>query len=118
MVSFGVLLAVCGLMGWAAAGFTAKAKTAILSGSVTGGLMVLMGLLSASQGPAKAAAGRIGGTVLPALFTTVFTWRAGIAWQAVAAGQPKLYVALLLSFMAAAAAAVFVILLITRKSRS
>lgn len=101
MLGYGLVLAACGVLGWAAAGFTAKAKTAILSGAVTGAAMVAMAFLSSSQG-ALASAGHWGGRVLPVLFLGVFSWRASIAWKAHLAGQPKLYVAVLLTGMALA----------------
>ncbi|MBI4376485.1 MAG: hypothetical protein HY549_08550 [Elusimicrobia bacterium] len=118
MIGFGLFLVACGFLGWAAAGFTAKAKTAILSGSMSGLMMVAMGFLSASSRPMAAAIGKNGGLVLPAFFAAVFGWRAIVGWQAYSAGQPKLYVAVLLSSMAAAAIAIFGILLRERLCRS
>lgn len=115
MIGFGIFLVACGLLGWGAAGFTAKAKTAILSGAVTGILMASMGLLASSSQRVLAVAGTVGGIVFPALFAGVFGWRGVIAWQAHAAGQPKLYVAVLLSVMAAASAGVLITLLRERR---
>lgn len=114
MIGFGLFLIGCGFLGWTAAGFTAKAKTAILSGSMSGLMMVAMGILSASLKPMPAAIGRYGGLALPVFFTAIFSWRAVIGWQAYAAGQPKLYVAILLSSMAAASLAIFALLLTER----
>lgn len=111
MIGFGFFLVACGLLGWAAAGFTAKAKTAILSGATCGGLMIGSGYLASRSTPRARNIGRGAGTLLPLLFSGVFSWRAIIAWQATAAGQPKLYVAVLLSTMALAALATFAILL-------
>jgi len=97
--AYGAFLIVCGVVGWAATGFAPKAKTAILSGGVTGTLMVVLGLL-ALYGSARA---RViapwVGVFFALAFTSVFTWRASIAWQNVPA---KLYVAILLSVMAVA----------------
>lgn len=114
MIGFGVFLVACGLLGWAAAGFTAKAKTAILSGGMSGGLMIGSGWLASRPSLRARNIGRAAGTALPLLFTGVFSWRSIIAWQSVAAGAPKLYVAVLLSTMAVAALATFAILLWTR----
>lgn len=110
-VGFGLFLIACGFLGWAAAGFTAKAKTAILSGSMTGIMMIAMGVMASSSKPGLAAIGRYGSLGLPVFFTAIFSWRAAIGWQAYAAGQPKLYVAVLLSLMAAASISIFAALL-------
>ena len=118
MIGFGLFLIGCGFLGWAAAGFTAKAKTAILSGGVSGLMMIGMGLLAASSKSIPAVIGTNGGLALPVLFTAVFSWRAVVGWQAYAAGQPKLYVAVLLSLMAAASAAIFAVLLRERFCRN
>lgn len=117
MIGFGLFLIGCGFLGWAAAGFTAKAKTAILSGGVSGLMMIAMGLMAASSKPLPSAIGRNGSLALPVFFTAVFSWRAAVGWQAYAAGQPKLYVAILLSPMAAASIAVFALLLSERLGR-
>ena len=101
MIGFGIFLAICGLLGWAAAGFTLKAKTALLSGSICGSMMIGCGWLLGRQHPWLSGAGNIGGTFLPLLFSAVFTWRASIAWMAWADGQPKFWVASLLGLMAA-----------------
>ncbi len=98
MFGFGLFLVVSGFVGWAATGFASEAKTAILSGSVSGGAMIACGLLSARAGRLARAARRAG-TVLPFVFGAAFVWRAAVAWSEVAAGEPKLYVAALLSAM-------------------
>jgi predicted neutral ceramidase superfamily lipid hydrolase len=116
MIGFGIFLAACGLAGWAAAGFTAKARTAILSGSMSGLLMVVAGLLAASNHLALRKIGTIAGTVLSMLFAAVFAWRASVAWADTLQGGPKLYVALLLSVMALAALVSFFVLLRSRES--
>lgn len=104
LIGFGVFLILCGFGGWAASGFSAYAKTAILSGSVCGALMIVAGVLARKPGPGPRRIGLLMGLVLPLIFCGVFTWRAIVAWQATAAGQPKLYVAVLLTVMAAASA--------------
>lgn len=88
MIGFGLFLIGCGFLGWAAAGFTAKAKTAILSGGMSGLMMIAMGFMATSSRPIPAAVGRNGGLALPVFFTAVFSWRAMVGWQAYAAGQP------------------------------
>lgn len=115
MIGFGLFLVGCGFLGWAAAGFTAKAKTAILSGGMSGLIMIIMGLMSASSKPISTTIGANGGVAFPVFLSAVFSWRAAVGWQAYAAGQPKLYVAILLSLMAAASVAVFAVLLRERR---
>ncbi|MEM9490972.1 MAG: hypothetical protein AAGC55_17620 [Myxococcota bacterium] len=111
MIGFGIFLAVCGLFGWAAAGFTAKAKTALMSGAVCGGAMIVCGWLLMRSHAWLSAIGSVAGTVFPLLFCTVFTWRASIGWLAWIDGQPKFFVAALLSVMAAVSLATFTVLL-------
>lgn len=110
-IGFGLFLIACGFLGWATAGFTAKAKTAILSGSMSGLMMIAMGYMAASSKPTLAVIGRNGSLVLLIFFAAVFGWRAVVGWQAYAAGQPKLYVAALLSLMAAASVGILATLL-------
>ena len=103
MIGFGAFLAACGFAGWAAAGFTAKAKTAILSGSVSGALMIAAGWLAGRSTPGLRRAGVILGIAAAALLAAAFTWRASVAWALHARGEPKLYVAILLTAMGAGA---------------
>jgi hypothetical protein len=110
MIGFGLFLVAAGFLGWAATGFAAYAKTAIVSGSVTGGLMLACGFLSGRTSGWLARAGRVAGSVFPALFAGVFLWRASVGWREVVAGEPKLYVALLLSAMTLAALVTFAML--------
>ncbi|MCG8419330.1 MAG: hypothetical protein MJE77_15460 [Proteobacteria bacterium] len=107
MIGFGAFLVAAGVLGWAAAGFTVKAKTALLSGAVCGSLMFACAWLLARQRAWLSAIGSIGGTILPLLFSGVFVWRATIAWSAWSGGEPKFFVALLLSVMAAAGVLTF-----------
>lgn len=101
MIGFGVFLACSGVLGWAAAGFTLKAKTALLSGAVCGSLMIGCAWLVLRDRAWLARVGDVGGTILPLLFSGVFAWRATIAWGAWLGGEPKFFVAILLSTMAA-----------------
>jgi len=112
LLMYGAFLIVCGVVGWAATGFAPKAKTAILSGSATGALMIVLGLV-ALRGPAavRGIAPWVG-AFFALGFTGVFTWRASIAWQNL---PEKLYVAILLSVMAVAS--VTAAALVARASR-
>src|SRR5688500_11626035 len=101
LLLFGVFLIVCGFVGWAASGFSAYARTAILSGSVCGASMIIAGLLLRYGRAGARTAGLWMGRGLPVLFLGVFIWRAAVAWGA---GPQKLYVAILLTLMAGASA--------------
>ncbi len=115
LIGYGAFLMLCGVAGWAAAGFTAKAKTAIASGSATGLLMIVLGILALKLHPAGSRAATWTAAVFALLFTGVFTWRASVAWGSL---PEKLYVAVLLSAMAAASVTVgtMVIRAMTRRS--
>jgi hypothetical protein len=102
LFGYAAFLVVCGFLGWAASGFTEKAKTAILSGSATGGIVFAVAFLSTRRHALLASAGRGLGVFFPLAFGGVFIWRATVAWQDVAAGEPKVYVGVLLSAMATA----------------
>lgn len=99
LIGYGAFLMVCGVAGWAAAGFTAKATTAIASGSATGLLMIALGFLVLKLQPAGSRGVTWAAAVFALLFTGVFTWRASIAWGNL---PEKLYLAVLLSAMALA----------------
>ena len=107
MVGFGVFLLCAGVLGWAAAGFTLKAKTALLSGTVCGVSMIGCAWLLARERTWMSAIGSVAGTILPLLFGGVFIWRGIIAWSGWLAGEPKLWVAILLSSMAAVSLGTF-----------
>src|SRR5687768_10486634 len=104
LVGFGVFLIACGFIGWAASGFSAYARTAILSGSACGASMIAAGWLAGRPRPGMRNAGLWAGRILPLLFLGVFAWRATVAWRDWSDGKPKLYVAVLLTLMAAASA--------------
>lgn len=99
LVSYGVFLFVAGFIGFAAAGFDARAKTAIIMGTACGGLMALIGLLARARGGAKARTMGWLGVFFACFFLATFTWRASIAWGNL---PEKLYVAVLLTTMALA----------------
>jgi hypothetical protein len=99
LIGYGSFLMLCGVAGWAAAGFTAKAKTAIASGSVTGLLMIALGVAALKLAPAGSRLAAWAAVGFATLFTGAFVWRASVAWGAL---PEKLYVAVLLSAMALA----------------
>lgn len=107
MIGFGLFLVASGVLGWAAAGFAAEAKTAILSGAVSGGLMLACGALVARGPRGLARAAGAAGTALPIVFAGAFAWRAIVAWMETFGGEAKLYVAALLSTMTVAAVVTF-----------
>ena len=103
LVRFGVFLIVCGLLGWAATGFSDRGKTAIASGGMSGMVMLICAWLSGGPKPGLRRVGFYAALVMTVLFGAAFVWRAVVAWMALMAGDPKLYVALLLTVMALAA---------------
>lgn len=93
VMGYGAFLFLCGLVGFLSN--PAAAKTALISGSVFGGLCALCGwLLGRGIGAARWAA--LGTTVL---LIGVFSWRSTASWQAVSAGQPKTVAAVLITLM-------------------
>lgn len=93
-IGFGVFLFLCGVLGYASN--PEAAKTALISGSVFGGLSALWGFLMQKGGrllPFIAAA------VTTLMLCGAFTWRAIVSWQAVARGEPKRFAAFLISAM-------------------
>lgn len=104
-VGFGLFLLVCGIAGFASNPETAK--TALISGSVFGGLSGFWGVLML-QGRCWARVGALASTLVLA---AAFTWRSAAGWMAVADGQPKLFAAVLISMMLAASLASLFVLL-------
>lgn len=93
LVSFGIFLFICGLAGYISN--PVAAKTALISGSLFGGLSVVWGLLLAKGFKfAKWAA-----LVMTLLLCVVFGWRSIVSWQAVAEGGPKVFAASLITLM-------------------
>lgn len=111
LIRFGVFLIVCGLLGWAATGFSDRGKTAIASGGMSGMIMLVCGLLSGMQEPLLRRLGFYGAIGFTVLFGAAFVWRSTVAWMAVASGEPKHYVAALLTVMALAAMTVLALLI-------
>ena len=103
-VGFGIFLIVCGVAGFLSN--PAGAKTALISGGTFGGLAVLWGVLMLRGfGWALVAA-----WVTTLVLVAAFTWRATAGWMAYAAGEPKLFAAVLITFMLAGALASVVVL--------
>lgn len=93
LIGYGVFLFLCGLIGYLSN--PAAAKTALISGSVFGGLAVVWGvLIGKGFGFAKWAA-----LVTTLLLCAVFTWRSIASWQKVMDGEPKAFAAGLISLM-------------------
>lgn len=93
-IGFGIFLFLCGVVGYASN--PAAAKTALISGSVFGGLSALWGIWMLKGGrvfPLIAAA------VTTLMLCGAFTWRAIVSWQAVSRGEPKRFAALLITAM-------------------
>ncbi len=105
LIGYGIFLFLCGLVGYASN--PAAAATALMSGSLFGGLSVAWGiLLGRGLGFAKWAA-----LVTCLLLCGVFGWRSTVSWQAVASGAPKLIAASLITLMFIGSAATVVRLL-------
>jgi len=93
LIAYGIFLFACGLAGFLSN--PSAAKTALISGSLFGGLSILWGvLLGKGLGFAKWVA-----LVMTILLCGVFGWRSTASWQAVADGQPKAFAASLITLM-------------------
>ncbi len=93
LITFGIFLFLCGLAGYLSN--PAAAKTALISGSLFGGLSVLWGVqLGKGIAFAKWAA-----LVMTILLCGIFAWRSTASWQAVADGEPKTFAAVLITLM-------------------
>lgn len=93
LIGYGVFLFLCGLAGFLSN--PTAAKTALISGSMFGGLSVAWGvLLGKGFNFAKWAA-----LVTTFLLCGVFSWRSFISWQKVMADEPKAFAASLITLM-------------------
>ena len=93
LIGYGAFLFLCDLAGYLSN--PATAKTALISGSVFGGLSVIWGvLLGKGLGFAKWAA--LGTTFM---LCAVFSWRSIASWQKVIEGEPKTFAASLITLM-------------------
>lgn len=101
LLLYGFFLAACGFAGFALAGFEAKARTALIVGSASGGVAALCGLgARASTERARGIAVHLG-LVTAAVMIGLLGWRASLAY----AVPEKQYLAHLLSVMCAGSAA-------------
>ena len=92
-LSYGLVILAIGLIGW----LITHAKSALISGLATGGIMILISFF-ASGGIA-----RIVAKVFNVLFLGAFAWRSTLAISALSAGdQAKFIPSVLLSLMAIA----------------
>lgn len=100
VAGYGGFLILAGVLGWASTGFSDKGKTAILSGLVTG--LVMLGLLGAFRIAPEGLRRPVTWAMLAftSLFAGTFIWRGLMAWQAVLQGEPKVATAILLTTMA------------------
>lgn len=96
MVGFGVFLIVCGVAGFLSN--PAGAKTALISGGTFGLLSAFWGFLL-WRGLALAWWAAAATTLL---LIAAFAWRSWASWAAVAAGEPKVFAAGLITLMFAA----------------
>jgi len=99
-LAYGAFLIAAGVLGWASTGFSARGKTAILSGLLTG--LVIWALVMVSRRGPAAIQSPTHWLMLAftLLFAGTFTWRSVVAWQGVLQGSPKIATATLLSVMA------------------
>lgn len=104
-LGFGAFLILCGLAGYLSN--PEAAKTALMSGGT-------FGLLSAAWGGWMVRGGRkapfIAALLTTSLLCFAFTWRSIVGWQAVMAGEDKLFAASLISTMLVASVASIVVL--------
>jgi uncharacterized membrane protein (UPF0136 family) len=109
-IFYGAFLFLCGLAGYLSN--PEAAKTALISGSVFGGLSAVWGFLMQKQlRPAW-----WGALVTCAMLAAVFTWRSIVSWTAVKDGDDKTFAAALITLMLFATIAA--ILLLLKRGRS
>ncbi len=94
-LGFGLFLILCGIAGYLSN--PSGAKTALLSGGTFGLLSAFWGFLML-RGVTHA---RLAALISTTFLTAVFSWRASVGWMAVAAGEPKLFAASLITLMLA-----------------
>jgi len=76
---YGAFLIAMGGIAFAASGWDPKAKTAIMSGTMSGMMVLAAAWLAGSPRNCLSIAGKAGCVLLPLAFAGVFTWRASIA---------------------------------------
>ncbi len=100
LIFYGTFLIFVGVVGYLSN--PEKAKTALLSGGLFGGLSILWGVLIVKG----FAWSRKAALITTGFLTLVFTWRATVGWLAVLGGNSeKLFTAFLISLMLVASVA-------------
>ncbi|TVP77154.1 MAG: hypothetical protein EA353_10930 [Puniceicoccaceae bacterium] len=93
-IGYGLFLILCGVAGYLSN--PAAAKTALMSGGTFGLLSALWGFWILKGGRLFAFIAAFATTFM---LCGVFTWRSIVSWQAVAAGEAKLFAASLITAM-------------------
>ena len=117
MFVYALFLVICGVAAFGLSGFDwTHAKTALIVSVATAAVMALCGAL-ASMYPRNRSLAMIGihaGLVLPLLFAGLFGWRAYKTFST--GGEAKLYLAIVLTVMAAGSLIAFIAIAKTRPS--
>ncbi len=92
-IAYGIFLFLCGLAGYLSN--PEAAQTALISGSVFGGLSALLGGLML-KGYRWA---RIGAAITTVFLSGIFLWRSSASWLATADGAPKAFAASIITLM-------------------
>lgn len=112
LLGYGLFLFLCGLAGYLSN--PATAQTALISGSVFGGLSAVWGYLVHRTGkawPVFAAVTTCG------FLSLIFTWRSWASWMAVKEGDPKIFAAVLISAMLLGTVATLLVLILRRPEK-
>jgi uncharacterized membrane protein (UPF0136 family) len=112
LLGYGFFLFICGLAGYLSN--PAAAQTALISGSVFGGLSAIWGILLHRCGnawPRYAAIATCG------FLSLIFTWRSWASWMAVKEGDPKVFAAVLISAMLMGTVTTIVVLILRRNGK-
>lgn len=113
LMLYGGFLILMGLLGYLSN--PEKAKTALISGGIFGGLSILWGVLGAREIRWSFPAA----VITVALLIFVFAWRASAGWMAVSSGNSeKLFAAILTTLMLIASVAMMAILARGRRTES
>lgn len=93
LIGFGIFLILCGLAGYLSN--PEAARTALISGSLFGGLSIVWGVLLGKG----IALFRWVALAMTIFLCAIFGWRSTVSWQAVADGEPKTFAASLITLM-------------------
>lgn len=113
MIGYALDLFILGFIAFALSGFEGKAKSALIASGATGGLVLIMGVLSALRPYAVKMVGIHAGLLLPLLYTVLFSWRAWASYK----GDAPVHVPVIIGLMALSSLATFVLLLAMRPTR-